>query len=44
LKGSVREQYLGVDAAAMESVDGWTRRMIHKQIRPTRRVFLEVYD
>jgi ferredoxin--NADP+ reductase len=44
LKGSVREQYLGVDAPALENVEGWTRRMIHKQIRPTRRVFLEVYD
>jgi ferredoxin--NADP+ reductase len=44
LKESVREQYLGVDAEALGNVEGWTRRMIHKQVRPTRRVFLEVYD
>jgi ferredoxin--NADP+ reductase len=44
LKGSVREQYLAVDSAAMENVTGWTRKMIHKQVNPTRRVFLEVYD
>jgi ferredoxin--NADP+ reductase len=44
LKPSVREQYLGVDDAAMGDVGGWTRRMLHKQVRPTRRVFLEVYD
>jgi hypothetical protein len=36
-------QYLGVDADVMQDVAGWNRRMIHKQVRPTRRVFLEVY-
>ena len=35
--------YLDVDAEAAGNVDGWTRKMIHKQVRPTRRVFLEVY-
>lgn len=37
------EQYLHVDPDAMAGIDGWERRMIHKQVRPTRRVFLEVY-
>jgi ferredoxin--NADP+ reductase len=35
-------QYLAVDAAASDS-SAWDRKMIHKQVRPTRRVFLEVY-
>jgi ferredoxin--NADP+ reductase len=38
-----REQYLQVDAEVLGEVEGWTRRMIHKQVRPTRRMFLEVY-
>jgi ferredoxin--NADP+ reductase len=43
LPASAREQYLGVDADVLEAIPGWTRRMIHKQVRPTRRVFMEVY-
>jgi ferredoxin--NADP+ reductase len=39
----VLEQYLGVDEDARETIEKWDRRMIHKQIRPTKRVFLEVY-
>ena len=35
--------YLGVDPAAMADIRGWQRGMIQRQIRPTRRVFLEVY-
>ncbi len=35
--------YLQADAEAMANIDGWERRMINKQIKPTRRVFLEVY-
>lgn len=38
------EQYLAVDPKVREAPASWTRRMIHKQIRPTRRVFVEVYD
>jgi ferredoxin--NADP+ reductase len=38
-----REQYLHVDPGVLGEVDGWSRRMIHKQVRPTRRMFLEVY-
>ncbi|MDX2118002.1 MAG: hypothetical protein SFY96_07465 [Planctomycetota bacterium] len=37
------EQYLQVDAAARADVKGWNRKMLHKEVRPTRRVFLEVY-
>lgn len=37
------DQYLAVDPEAAGSESAWTRRMIHKQIKPTRRVFLEVY-
>ena len=50
---SRREQYVRVDAEAMAMLrgggpglggrPGWTRQMIHKQVTPTRRVFLEVY-
>lgn len=37
------EQYLHVDAATLQQVDSWDRRMLHKEVRPTRRVFFEVY-
>lgn len=37
------EQYLEVDAEAMSDISSWDRRMLHKKIRPTRRVFTEVY-
>ncbi|MBA4028899.1 MAG: hypothetical protein C0475_07160 [Planctomyces sp.] len=43
LAGSDLEQYLAVDRAAMENIDGWERSMIHRQVAPTRRVLLEVY-
>lgn len=39
----VLEQYLELDPEAAGNIDGWTRAMIHRQVRPTRRVFLEVY-
>jgi len=38
-----REQYISVDPDAMQDVAGWTRRMLNKQLRPSRRVFMEVY-
>jgi ferredoxin--NADP+ reductase len=37
------EGYLRCDADALGDISAWNRRMIHKQVRPTRRVFLEVY-
>lgn len=43
LNPSDREQYVQVDAEAMGNIGGWERRMLHKQVRPTRRMFLEVY-
>ncbi len=43
LPGEALGRFLDADPVAFESVDTWTRRMIHKQVRPTRNVFLEVY-
>ena len=37
------EQYLRVDGEAMANIDAWDRKMLHKQIKTTRRIFLEVY-
>jgi len=36
-------QYLVAEPGAMADISGWQRRMLHKEIKPTRRVFLEVY-
>ncbi len=38
-----REPYLVCDDETLAGVDTWDRRMIHRDIKPTRRVFLEVY-
>ncbi|MCC6677813.1 MAG: hypothetical protein IT436_11760 [Phycisphaerales bacterium] len=35
--------YLAVDAEHRGKVDGWDRKMVHRQLKPSRRVFLEVY-
>lgn len=37
------EQYLRVDPAVISDIRLWQRSMLHRQIRPTRRVFVEVY-
>ncbi|QYK47081.1 MAG: hypothetical protein KF838_09835 [Phycisphaeraceae bacterium] len=37
------DTYLKLDPEARSSIDTWERRMIHKQVRPTRRIFTEVY-
>ena len=37
-------QYLSVDPEVMEEAGTWTRAMLHKQIRPTGRVLMEVYE
>jgi ferredoxin--NADP+ reductase len=42
LPPDVLGQYLSVDPEAGE-IDGWTRKMLHRKLKPTRRVFLEVY-
>lgn len=43
LPPQARRYYLDLDPDAESDVASWTRKMIHKQVRPTRRVFLEVY-
>jgi len=43
LPGPALEQYLRIDPEALGAIDTWERRMIHKQVRPTRRIFTEVY-
>ena len=43
LTGSDLRQYLDVDADQLADIRKWTRQMIHKQVRPSRRVFMEVY-
>jgi ferredoxin--NADP+ reductase len=36
-------QYIQCDDETLAGVDEWTRRMLHKEVKPTRRVFIEVY-
>lgn len=43
LPREAREQYVEVDDAVLGEPKAWTRTMLHKQVRPTRRMFLEVY-
>jgi ferredoxin--NADP+ reductase len=43
LQGGALDQYLHVDPAAMSDIRRWDRRMIHKEVRPTRRIMMEVY-
>lgn len=43
LPAAALEGYLAVDPEARGDSHAWARSMLHKQIRPTRRVFLEVY-
>ncbi len=43
LPADVLPRFLAVDPEVAADPSAWTRRMIHKQIKPTRRVFLEVY-
>ncbi len=44
LQGEALEQYLQVDAEPLRDIRRWDRRMIHKEVRPTRRIMMEVYD
>lgn len=37
------EGYVAVDPEMAGSVASWDRKMLHKQVRPTRRMFFEVY-
>lgn len=43
LSPQARRYYLDLDPGLETDLPSWTRKMIHKQVRPTRRVFLEVY-
>lgn len=43
LPESALDGYLAVDAELRTHVDGWDRKMIHRQLKPSRKVFLEVY-
>jgi hypothetical protein len=43
LSPALLAKYLEVDPEAMGRIDAWDRKMIHKQVKPTKRVFLEVY-
>ncbi len=43
LPPDVLAQYLHIDDDTRAGIDEWTRRMIHKQVKPTRRVMMEVY-
>lgn len=43
LPASAREAFIDADAEALANVDGWARTMLHKQVRLTRRITLEVY-
>lgn len=36
-------QYLQIDEAVRGDIDAWDRKMLHRAIKPTRRVFVEVY-
>lgn len=42
LPPEILSQYLKVDPEAGE-IDNWSRKMLHRKLKPTRRVFLEVY-
>jgi len=43
LTPSALGQYLEVEAEAMTNVRAWDRKMLNREIKPTKRVFLEVY-
>ncbi|OAB62210.1 hypothetical protein AY599_25700 [Leptolyngbya valderiana BDU 20041] len=37
------DRYLAIAPEVADDVDSWTRKMVHRQVKPTRRMFLEVY-
>lgn len=43
LPDEILTRFVQIDPEVAADPTTWTRRMIHKQIKPTRRVFLEVY-
>lgn len=44
LPPDIRERYLTLDTQAPSDPKGWTKPMLHRQVKPSRRVFLEVYE
>jgi len=44
LPESALSQYLSVEPTAMGEIGNWNRKMLHRQIKASRRVFLEVYE
>lgn len=43
LPDAALEQYLSIDPAIRADIPAWDRKLLNKQIKATRRVFLEVY-
>lgn len=43
LRGDSLAQYIHADAETLAGVESWDRRMINREVRPTRRVMMEVY-
>lgn len=43
LPAEALEGYLAVDDAQRGAAEAWDRKMIHRQLKPSRKVFLEVY-
>ncbi len=43
LDAQALSQYLECDSEALSDIRKWSRQMIHKQVRPTKRIFMEVY-
>lgn len=43
LPPEILSNYLRVDAEVAGDIESWTRRMLHRKLKPTRRVFIEVY-
>ncbi len=43
LPAQVFGQYVQVDEEAMADIAGWNRKMLNRQVRPTKKIFLEVY-
>lgn len=37
-------RWMDIDPEVAASPDGWTRKMVHRQLRPSRRMFIEVYE
>lgn len=43
MPGSSLEQYVQATPEALADIDGWNRKMLHREIKTTKRVMLEVY-